>query len=191
MVTAAYTARIDAVAPVASVAGRLGAYLLDWLVTFIVSCVLLSAGGLIVLLSSDMGRRDPSDGALNAALVVASLIAPVWFMLTLAGWVWQGQTIGKLALRLRIVGPTGEPPGVGRALVRLFVYLLSNLPVAALLPGLALLALLRRQGEAPLQWTLPALALLTPTVLSFLLLLFDHQHRALHDRVAGTRVLSE
>ncbi len=32
-------------------------------------------------------------------------------------WVWRGQTPGKMALRIRIVGVDGRPIGIGRAIV--------------------------------------------------------------------------
>ena len=191
MITAAQPARPTLTLPVASLGSRFAAYVLDWLVMFIISCLLLALGGLIVLLSSDMGGRDPSDRALNGALLVASLAAPVWFVMTLAGWLWQGQTIGKMALRLRIVGPDGEPPGLGRALARMALYVIGNLPAAALVPAFVAVALLRRQGDVPTFLALPALALTAPALVSVLLLLFDRQHRALHDWVAGTRVISD
>jgi uncharacterized RDD family membrane protein YckC len=67
-----------------------------------------------------------------------------------------GQTIGKMAMGLKVVGRDGDSPSAGRALVRTLAWIVSVAPL-----GLGLL---------------PAA--------------FDADRRALHDRVAGTRVVS-
>jgi uncharacterized RDD family membrane protein YckC len=67
-----------------------------------------------------------------------------------------GQTIGKMAMGLKVVGGDGNRVGAGRALARTLAWIVSVAPL-----GLGLL---------------PAA--------------FDAERRTLHDRVAGTRVVS-
>jgi uncharacterized RDD family membrane protein YckC len=44
---------------------------------------------------------------------------------TVGFWVWRGQTPGKIALRIRIVGVDGRPIGIGRAIGRYSGYIAS------------------------------------------------------------------
>ena len=46
---------------------------------------------------------------------------------TMGFWAWRGQTPGKIALRIRIVGVDERPIGAGRAIVRYIGYLVSTL----------------------------------------------------------------
>ena len=46
---------------------------------------------------------------------------------TIGFWVWRGQTPGRMALRVRVVGLDGRSIGVGRAIVRYIGYLISTL----------------------------------------------------------------
>lgn len=174
----------------APLGSRLAAYLLDWLVAFILVCVFVSAAGLLLLVASDMGRSDPPDRALYAALLVAALVVPVWALVTLLGWSWHGQSVGKLAMNLRVVKRGGTAPGLGRALVRLAVYAAENLMLLLAPLGWVAAWWLRSRGlPLPLLLAPPA-ALILPLV-SLALLLTDREHRALHDRLAGTWVVAE
>lgn len=174
----------------APLGSRLAAYLLDWLVTFILACVFVSAAGLLLLVASDMGRTDPPDRVLYAALLVAAMVVPVWVLVTLLGWSWHGQSVGKLAMNLRIVDRGGAAPGLGRALVRLAVYTVENLLLLLAPLGGAAAWWLRSRGLPPPLLLAPPAALLVPFV-SVALLLVDREHRALHDRLAGTWVVAD
>lgn len=180
----------DTTAAPASLGNRLAAYLIDWLVTFILGCVFISAAGLLLLVASDMGRTDPPDRVLYAALLVAAMVVPVWTVVTLVGWSWQGQSVGKLAMNLRVVNRSGAAPGLGRALVRLLVYVVEHVALlAGPLAGAASWWLGSRELPA-LVLVAPAATLVVPVV-SLILLLKDRERRALHDRVAGTWVIAE
>ncbi len=169
---------------------RLAAYILDWLVAFILSCIFLAIGGLILLVTSDMGAGNPPDRAMYAALIAAAMVAPVWLVITLAGWTFAGRSVGKLALNLRIVTRDGEPPGILRALGRLLVALVETAPLAAVPPS-AVVVWLVDDVPSGLRLTWPlGLALLVPLV-SVVCALVDREHRALHDLASGTRVISE
>jgi uncharacterized RDD family membrane protein YckC len=55
-------------------------------------------------------------GAKVLAGVAWAVVVGAWFVVF---WTTAGQTPGMRLLGLRVVGPDGGPPGVGRALVRL------------------------------------------------------------------------
>lgn len=167
---------------------RLAAYLLDWLVTFILTCLFLAGAGLFLLAASDMGRRDPTDQDMVWFIAIASLSAPVWLALTLGGWAWYGRSVGKLAMNLRIVTSAGNRPGFLRAAVRVLVYTVESAPLAAAIPAAAAAWMLR--GHLPFSIVLAAIggSLLLP-LLSGVLLQRDRYHRSLHDLLSGTRVI--
>lgn len=190
VVVAAEQARAGTVARPAGLGSRLAAYLLDWLVTFILGCLFTAAAGLLLLIASDMGRRDPSDRAFYAAPILASFVVPAWSVITLAGWARWGRSVGKLALNLRVVDRRGAVPGMRRALVRLVVYIMENLPAAALAPAVAAALLLRSHPLLPPLLAALGVALVAP-LLSVALVLRDRSHRALHDLAAGTLVIAE
>lgn len=169
---------------------RLAALVLDWLVAFIIVSLFIVAAGLYLLLSSDMANRDPSDQTILNALLIASLAAPAWCVVTLLGYTWHGQSAGKLAMDLRVVAPDGEPPGLWRALVRLTVYVLEVIPLAGSVPVAVVVLAWRPSAVWPQVLTGLGAALLVPLI-STVLLLWDRERRALHDVVAGTRVLTE
>lgn len=167
---------------------RVTAYLLDWLVTFILTCLFLAAAGLFLLAVTDMGRRDPTDRDMVWFIAIALLSAPVWLALTLGGWAWYGRSVGKLAMNLRIVSSAGNRPGVLRAALRILVYVIENAPLAAALPAGVAAWMLR--GQLNISLTLAALggSFLLP-LLSVVLLWRDRYHRSLHDLLSGTRVI--
>ena len=61
---------------------------------------------------------------------------------TVGFWAWRGQTPGKIALMVRVVGVDGRPIGVGRAIVRHIGYLASTL---VFLGGYLMIGLTRRK----------------------------------------------
>ncbi len=93
------------------------------------------------------------------------------------GWVRGGQTFGMQAWRLRVSTVHGGPLGILRALVR---YLLALTWFAALADGFVLLF---RHADQD------ALIAFAVFALAYLWIFFDPQAQALHDRLAGTRVL--
>jgi uncharacterized RDD family membrane protein YckC len=74
-------------------------------------------------------------GSLRPAWLVGVLLASGW-MLVVGGyfalfWSSAGQTPGMRLLRLRVRGPTGDPPSLGRSLVRLVGLVLAIVPLFA------------------------------------------------------------
>lgn len=140
----------------ASFETRLVAFVLDMIVLFSVFLLFVAVAGLQLLLRSDFGEVDPPDSAFClAAIIVLIYFFPLFPLYFLALWVWRGQTVGKMAMAIKVVRRDGHRLGVGTALLRLVGYLFSTLLLFA----------------------------------GFLMIAFDRQRRALHDRLADTLVV--
>jgi uncharacterized RDD family membrane protein YckC len=94
-------------------ARRLAACLYDGLVLVAVEML---AGAAWVALSH--AAVEPGDWRFRSYLLA---VAALFF----AGFWTRGETLGMRAWRLRILGPAGGPPDLGRALLRFFAALLS------------------------------------------------------------------
>jgi len=133
---------------VATPLARLAAGLFD-------AALLACLDAVVVVLTLRLAGLDlPSVGALPLVPMAAFLIlldAGYVVVLTVAG----GQTFGKMAFGIRVVGRAGDPVTVQVALVRSFGYLVSLLPLG----------------------------------LGFGWMFLDSDRRALHDRLAGSRVM--
>ena len=88
----------------------------------------MSIVGVAALIGSLVGGLRPAwlVGALLAS--GGLLVAGTYFVLF---WSAAGQTPGMRLLRVRVFGPEGQPPSVGRSLVRLVGLLLSIVPLFA------------------------------------------------------------
>jgi uncharacterized RDD family membrane protein YckC len=105
----------------AGLGSRFLAQIVDLLV---LTCILaaeaaLAVGGTILLGGS---------GTVAAAFLVAALLT-FWGYFPVAEAVWSGQTLGKRALALRVVGDRGEPITVAQAVIRNLVRIVDFLPV--------------------------------------------------------------
>jgi uncharacterized RDD family membrane protein YckC len=124
---------------------------------------------LIAVVSVEIESRllgfDPAEGGGSRLALVTVLAVALLEVVPVAVW---GRSLGKAAFGLRVVtvsagGDVGQPPGVARALARTTVL---YAPLAAPLWGVVVLT-----------------AVLVPVVL-------DRFGRGLHDRLAGTMVVS-
>ena len=98
---------------------RLLAYLIDWMVVFVVY-------GPIVIMA--FGTEYFSLGVPRYWDLVTGLAIAV---ATLLFWRYQGATPGKIAIAAKIVdAETGEPPSTARLVVRLLAYVVSALPLS-------------------------------------------------------------
>jgi uncharacterized RDD family membrane protein YckC len=123
------------------------------------------------------GWPTPLDGARRLALQAAVFVAVgVYFC-----WCWHrsGQTLALKTWRLRVADAAGKNPALPRALAR---YALSW---SMFLPGFAYVAVMQPAGAGGVA------ALAAGFVLMLLPALFDGEHRLLHDRLTGTRILRE
>jgi uncharacterized RDD family membrane protein YckC len=112
----------------ASFETRLVAFVLDVIVLFSVFLLFIAVAGLQLLLRSDFGDVDPPDSAFYlAAIILLVYFFPFFPLYFLSLWVWRGQTVGKMAMAIKVVRRDGHPLGVGTALLRLVGYLFSTL----------------------------------------------------------------
>jgi uncharacterized RDD family membrane protein YckC len=88
----------------------------------------MSATGLAALVASLVGGLRPE-------WLVGALLASGWMLLAGAYFVlfWSaaGQTPGMRLLRLRVRGPNGDAPAIGRSVVRLIGLVLAIVPLFA------------------------------------------------------------
>lgn len=140
----------------ASFETRLVAFILDLIVLASFFALFVALALLQLLLRSDFGDDDPPDQAYYVAAIIVLAYFAAFVPLYFVGlWAWRGQTLGKMAVAIRVLRTDGRPTGVGAALLRLVGYLFSTLLLFA----------------------------------GFLMILFDHQRRGLHDRLADTIVV--
>jgi uncharacterized RDD family membrane protein YckC len=112
----------------ASFETRLVAFVLDVIVLLSVFALFFAVAFLQLLLRSDFGDVDPPDSAFYlAAVIILIYFLPFLPLYFLALWVWRGQTVGKMAMAIKVVRRDGHPLGVGTALLRLVGYLFSTL----------------------------------------------------------------
>jgi uncharacterized RDD family membrane protein YckC len=141
--------------------------------SLIVLAILLVAGFAFVGAATSR-LEGPARHLFQAYLV---LVLGLYFV-----WCWRrgGQTLPMKAWKLRVVRRDGAPLDTARAVLR---YLLA----AAALGSSALAAVVL--------WRAPATALawvgLLPGALTLLWSLVDAERQFLHDRLAGTRIVSD
>ena len=171
--------------PCARMDVRFTAWVLDLMVYFIIGSLFFVVAGLVLLLDTNYGEVDPTERALWAFLGIWFSSLPVTLLYVLMFWAWRGQTVGKLAMGIRVAQEDGRPLGFGGALRRLlahFIYpaAVLGLVTAAVYAGLDLTGIAAAAG----------LGLLL-TFAGYALAFFTPQHRALHDYLAGTVVVDE
>lgn len=167
----------------ASFESRVAAGALDVLVMFIIAALLVTVGSLIVLVSSDFEKVEPSGTALNAFWVCVGCIPPALLLYFFIGFAWKGQTIGASVMQLMVIRSDGHPLGVLGAMARVI-----GLLVYVLIAGAGLIV-----GYAFRDNSLLAAAAiggsLVLAALGFIWAAFDRHRRTLHDRIAGTVVV--
>jgi uncharacterized RDD family membrane protein YckC len=153
--------------PVAGIGVRFGAQLTDIILTSVAALCLL-------ILLAILGLTDPQTLTAVGVLLFFLIRVPYYVCAELA---WNGQTLGKRLMKIKVVSHDGGPLSA-HALV------LRNLMKEAeiFLPGTLLLTL---DAAAPLESTLSmlwvAVALLVPVL--------DRHRRRLGDMMAGTHVI--
>jgi len=145
---------------------RIGAAIIDWLVTVVVSIPFIGFA-----IAGAVATDGELDGGAIALGLVASLITTAYYVVMNSQF---SATLGKMALGLRIVGRNGEEPlgwniGVRRTANRL-VGILGNIPILGILVGLALLVL---------------------NLVSLVFLFTDNERRTVMDRFADTYVVKK
>ncbi len=175
----------------ASFETRLVAFVLDLIVLFSVLALFFAVAFLQILIRTDFGEKDTPDSAVWAAAIMLATYCFLFLPLYFVGlWVWRGQTVGQVAMAIKVVRRDGRPMGLARAAVRV-----GGLNFLPLVFGASLLALLAtglaEDALIAIIWVLiaAALALMAIQVLGFLMIPLDQQRQALHDRLADTIVV--
>jgi uncharacterized RDD family membrane protein YckC len=88
----------------------------------------IASGVLGLILSLFTAVEVSSPGAVLGAAGLWSLVVANYFVLF---WTLAGETPGMRLMALRVVGGTGEPPRLGRSLVRLVGMILAAIPFFA------------------------------------------------------------
>jgi uncharacterized RDD family membrane protein YckC len=162
---------------------RFVAAVLDTLVLFIIAAVMLAIAGLVLLISSDFGEIDPSDSAYYTFVGILIGVLPLWALYFFFSWAWRGQTIGDAIMQITVLRSNGAALGLTGAFARLIAvsaYLL-------IIGGGLFIAYLRR--DSSLEVALFITGSLLIALAGVLWAAFDSEHRALHDRIAGTIVV--
>ena len=96
--------------------------------TVVATVLFMSAVGITALVASLVGGLRP-------AWLVGALLAAGWMLVVgtyfVLFWSSTGQTPGMRLLRVRLHGPGGNPPSIGRSLVRLVGLVLAIVPLFA------------------------------------------------------------
>jgi uncharacterized RDD family membrane protein YckC len=109
--------------------GGLGARGIAFAVDLAISTAAFLAGAALVwLVASLVGGLRPSWLAELLAAVGWPIAVGTYLVLF---WNVAGQTPGMRMMRLRVAGPRGDPPGLGRSLVRLIGLVLAIVPLFA------------------------------------------------------------
>ena len=167
----------------ASFESRFAAATLDFFVLCILGALLVTAGSLIVLISSDFERRDASTMSLNLFWGCVGSILPAVLLYFFIAFAWKGQTIGSAIMQLMVVRSDGRPLGVLGAVARILGILLYVVFIAA---GGVVAFFFRRSTPIAAGAIGAGLAL---CVLGLLIAVFDSKRRTLQDRLAGTIVV--
>lgn len=156
---------------------------LDLLVLFIIAALLVTCGSVIVLVSSDFEKTDPSSFSLTMFWACVGAIAPAALLYFFVSYAWKGQTVGKAVMQLMVIRSTGHPLGVLGAAARV----IGLLSYALFFAFGAIGAFILRDSLLPAAIAIGAGALLA--VAGILAAAFDRRRRMLHDRLAGTVVV--
>jgi uncharacterized RDD family membrane protein YckC len=116
------TRTAEEVSPFAGLASRGAAFLVD---AAVANLLVLGAVALVGVVGALLGISLPR--------LVADVLAGAGWTIVVAGycvlfWSTAGQTPGMRLLRLRVEGPDGRPPGVGRSLARFLATVLALAP---------------------------------------------------------------
>ena len=167
----------------ASFEARVAGATLDLLVLFIIAALLVTAGSMVVLVSSDFEKIDPSTMSINVFWVCVAAIAPAIILYFFVSYAWKGQTVGLAVMQLMVIRSDGRPLGVLGSMARV----MGLLVYAFLLAAGAIGAYVFKDATAQAAGAIGIATFLA--VAGLLWAVFDSRRRALHDRIAGTIVV--
>lgn len=176
----------------AGVGPRVLAFAIDSALLFGVSMVFAAVAGGFILLGSDGGRSNVTEGQEWGLMVSLLATIPVWFVATLLIVTIRGATLGQYVVGLGIRDANDRPPALKRvALYLLAAHPLFFHPVLAgiwFLFGWFTVSLAENEVVFTLCLALSFAGLIGP-LLNLGFILTDPERRGIHDRLAGLRVV--
>jgi uncharacterized RDD family membrane protein YckC len=168
------------------------AYLIDSIVLFVFATMFSSIAGLILFFRSEDGQQNASDAAIWTFVIMLMLTVPAWLLVNLVLGSRTGQTVGQFVTGLYAVREDGGRIGAPR----LLVYWLALHPLLFhpfvggfwLLFAYVVLVLATNDVLFIAACAMALLCLVAP-IAGLLFALGDPQHRAIHDRLAGAKVV--
>lgn len=167
----------------ASFESRIAAGALDLLVMFIIGAILVIAGSLVILISSDFERVDPSNTSINVFWICAGAIAPALLLYFFIGFAWKGQTVGAAVMQLMVIRSDGRRLGVIGSVARVIGFL-----VYILIAAIAVVIAFAFRSSLIIAGTAIGVGIVL-IILGFITAAFDARRRMVHDRIAGTVVV--
>ena len=92
---------------------------------FLIASLIAVTAAMILLL---LGAASPGGLLLFSGLAVIVTLVLIWGYFILFEWLWNGQTIGKRAYKLRVINEDGSPARFTQVLIRNLLRLVDFLP---------------------------------------------------------------
>ena len=176
----------------ANLGPRVVAYLVDTVVLFAFTMLFATISFLNILLSTGSGYDNVSDRALWISVTVLMLTLPAWVAVNLFLVSKRQYTVGHYIMGLRVAGEDGSTPSFKRLLVNwLALHPLVFHPVLAipwLLFAYVSFSLAQNVVMLVLMGAIGILCIVTP-IAGLIFAASDPQRRAIHDRIAATKVV--
>ncbi|HEY1684666.1 MAG TPA: RDD family protein [Tepidisphaeraceae bacterium] len=158
--------------------------------SIIVDIIILAIPGWIVQIMAGMGELG---GRLSLPVVLVTLIMQVVTIVYFAQLHFRGgQTLGKMAGKIRVVNLDGTPISLQTAYIRALGYAGPSLLAALVTAFVVLVWNVAARPSLLAGWFMISIGFLVGTygLANCLFALFDGtMQRAIHDRIAGTRVI--
>jgi len=167
----------------ASFESRVAAGVLDVLCLFIIASLLVTAGSIVVLVSSDFEKVDPSTTAIDIFWGCVGAVPVSYLFYFFVSLAWKGQTVGAAVMQIMVIRSDGRPLGVLGSMARVI-----GLGIYVLFAGAGCVVAYTLRDDAGRAAAAVGSALLLAAA-GFLLAAFDSHRRTLHDRIAGTIVV--
>ena len=106
---------------IAGIGSRFLAQFIDVVIIVIIQLVITIAAAAVA------GLFNAGELAALIELILSFILIAGYFMISEAAW--NGQTVGKRSVRLRVVGDHGEPLTIGQAVIRNLVRIVDFLPI--------------------------------------------------------------
>jgi uncharacterized RDD family membrane protein YckC len=179
--------------PYASFEAKVVAYLLDLVVMAGVFLLLIAIFLLPLVFATESGEEDLPDWAIWSVIPIIPTFIVFTLIYYVGLWVSAGQTVGQMILSIRVVRRDGYRVGFSRAFLRYLALAIPSIFVFLTLFSLwAAISLFDVTGGGLERFSVSVGIFLGITALGiggFLLSLFDHERRGLHDMLAGTVVI--